>query len=99
LDVRYLSPLLLAYEDRMKEKDELHATLEEEMKTFRIRVQEVVKENEGLHQQLNKSSPVTSEEWQIYPPLVSSSEKGRPPSDDSRTGQNKTQQDKAKALI
>ncbi|XP_027286088.1 centrosomal protein of 89 kDa isoform X3 [Cricetulus griseus] len=63
LDVRYLSPLLLAYEDRMKEKDELHATLEEEMKTFRIRVQEVVKENEGLHQQLNKSSPVTSEEW------------------------------------
>ncbi|CAH7358941.1 Cep89 [Phodopus roborovskii] len=63
LDVRYLSPLLLAYEDRMKEKDELHATLEEEMQTFRMRVQEVVKENEGLHQQLNKSSPVTSKEW------------------------------------
>ncbi|XP_040591364.1 centrosomal protein of 89 kDa isoform X2 [Mesocricetus auratus] len=63
LDVRYLSPLLLAYEDRMKEKDELLATLEEEMKTFRMRVQEVVKENEGLHHQLNKSSPVASEEW------------------------------------
>ncbi|CAO2625761.1 Centrosomal protein of 89 kDa [Lemmus lemmus] len=63
LDIRYLSPLLLAYEDRMKEKDELITTLEEEMKTFRMRVQEVVKENEGLHQQLNKSSPVTSEEW------------------------------------
>lgn len=30
-----------------------------------MRVQEVVKENEGLHQQLNKSSPVTSEEWQV----------------------------------
>lgn len=63
LDIRYLSPLLLAYEDRMKEKDDLITTLEEEMKTFRMRVQEVVKENEGLHQQLNKSSPVTSEEW------------------------------------
>ncbi|KAM6153286.1 centrosomal protein of 89 kDa isoform 2-T2 [Erethizon dorsatum] len=63
LDVKYLSPLLLAYEDRMKEKDELNATLEEELRTFRIRVQEVVKENEELHQQLHKSSPVTSEEW------------------------------------
>jgi hypothetical protein len=28
LDIKYLSPLLLAYEDRMKEKDELIATLE-----------------------------------------------------------------------
>ncbi|XP_010639277.1 centrosomal protein of 89 kDa isoform X2 [Fukomys damarensis] len=63
LDVKYLSPLLLAYEDRMKEKDELTASLEEEMRMFRMRVQEVVKENEELHQELNKSSPVTSEEW------------------------------------
>ncbi|XP_053770478.1 centrosomal protein of 89 kDa isoform X2 [Desmodus rotundus] len=63
LDIKYLSPLLLAYEDRMKEKDELIATLQEEMKTFRIRVQEVVKENKDLHQQLNKSRPVTTEEW------------------------------------
>ncbi|KAL1769264.1 centrosomal protein of 89 kDa isoform X1 [Sigmodon hispidus] len=63
LDIKYLSPLLLAYEDRMKEKVELSAALEEEMKTFRIRVQEVVEENEDLRQQLTKSSPVTSEEW------------------------------------
>nr|XP_010594412.1 centrosomal protein of 89 kDa isoform X1 [Loxodonta africana] len=63
LDIKYLSPLLLAYEDRMKEKDELNATLEEEMRMFRIRVQEVVKENEELHQELNKSSPVTDKEW------------------------------------
>ncbi|KAH0519064.1 Centrosomal protein of 89 kDa [Microtus ochrogaster] len=70
LDIRHLSPLLLAYEDRMKEKDVLITTLEEEMKTFRMRVQEVVKENEGLHQQLNKSSPVTSEEWQVCFPSL-----------------------------
>lgn len=63
LDTKYLSPLLLAYEDRMKEKDELIATLQEEMRIFRMRVQEVVKENEELHQQLNKNSPMTSEEW------------------------------------
>ncbi|XP_032697710.1 centrosomal protein of 89 kDa isoform X1 [Lontra canadensis] len=63
LDIKYLSPLLLAYEDRMKEKDELNATLQEEMRMFRVRVQEVVKENEELHRELTKSSPVTSEEW------------------------------------
>ncbi|XP_045652120.1 centrosomal protein of 89 kDa isoform X2 [Ursus americanus] len=63
LDIKYLSPLLLAYEDRMKEKDELNATLQEEMRTFRVRVQEVVKENEELHRELTKSSPATSEEW------------------------------------
>lgn len=63
LDIKYLSPLLLAYEDRMKEKDELNATLEEEMRMFRMRVQEVVKENEVLHQELNKSSPVSCQEW------------------------------------
>ncbi|XP_008583750.1 PREDICTED: centrosomal protein of 89 kDa, partial [Galeopterus variegatus] len=63
LDIKYLCPLLLAYEDRMKEKDEFSCTLEEEMRMFRMRVQEVVKENEELHQELNKSSPVTREEW------------------------------------
>uniref|UniRef100_A0A8C0Q777 Centrosomal protein 89 n=1 Tax=Canis lupus familiaris TaxID=9615 RepID=A0A8C0Q777_CANLF len=35
----------------------------EEMRMFRMRVQEVVKENEELHQKLTKSSPVTNEEW------------------------------------
>ncbi|KAM5236180.1 centrosomal protein of 89 kDa [Ctenodactylus gundi] len=65
LDIKYLSPLLLAYEDRIKEKDELNTALEEEMRMFRIRVQEVVKENEELHQELSKSSPVTKEEWQV----------------------------------
>ncbi|XP_004475166.1 centrosomal protein of 89 kDa isoform X2 [Dasypus novemcinctus] len=63
LDIKYLSPLLLAYEDRMKEKDALNATLQEEMRLFKIRVQEVVKENEELYQELNKSGPVTSKEW------------------------------------
>ncbi|XP_033081502.1 centrosomal protein of 89 kDa isoform X3 [Trachypithecus francoisi] len=66
LDVKYLSPLLLAYEDIMKEKDELNATLKEEMRMFRMRVQEVVKENEELHQELNKSSAVTCEEWRQF---------------------------------
>ncbi|KAM7059633.1 centrosomal protein of 89 kDa isoform 5-T5 [Molossus nigricans] len=37
----------------------------EEMRVFRMRVQDVVRENKELHQQLNNSSPITSEEWQV----------------------------------
>ncbi|XP_074865157.1 centrosomal protein of 89 kDa isoform X2 [Carettochelys insculpta] len=64
LDMKYLSPLLLAYEDRMREKDDLNLAHEEDMKKFRIQVEELVKENEQLHQQLNKNSLVTLKEWQ-----------------------------------
>ncbi|XP_050779028.1 centrosomal protein of 89 kDa isoform X4 [Gopherus flavomarginatus] len=64
LDMKYLSPLLLAYEDRMREKEDLNLAHEEDMKKFRIRVEELVKENEQLHQQLNKNSSITLKEWQ-----------------------------------
>uniref|UniRef100_A0A8C8R8L4 Centrosomal protein 89 n=1 Tax=Pelusios castaneus TaxID=367368 RepID=A0A8C8R8L4_9SAUR len=64
LDMKYLSPLLLAYEDRMREKDDLNLAHEEDMKNFRMRVEELVNENEQLHQQLNKNSSVTLKEWQ-----------------------------------
>ncbi|XP_061450033.1 centrosomal protein of 89 kDa isoform X2 [Rhineura floridana] len=64
LDVKYLSPLLLAYEDRMKEKEDLILAHEEDMKVFKARVEEVVEENEQLHQQLSKNSTVTIKEWQ-----------------------------------
>ena len=40
------------------------------MRVFRIRAQEVVKENEKLHQELNKSSPFTNEEWHVVLFLV-----------------------------
>ena len=43
----------------------MYILFQEEMRMFRMRVQEVVKENEELHQELNKSSAVTSEEWQV----------------------------------
>ncbi|XP_074769119.1 centrosomal protein of 89 kDa isoform X3 [Athene noctua] len=63
LDMKYLSPLLLAYEDRIREKEDL--ILEhEDMKNFKIRVEELVKENEDLHEQLNKSNFITPREWQ-----------------------------------
>ncbi|NXF87022.1 CEP89 protein, partial [Eubucco bourcierii] len=64
LDMKYLSPLLLAYEDRVREKEDINLEHEEEMKNFRIRVEELVKENEDLHEQLNKVNCITPTEWQ-----------------------------------
>ncbi|NWX03452.1 CEP89 protein, partial [Caloenas nicobarica] len=64
LDMKYLSPLLLAYEDRIREKEDLTLEHEEDMKNFKARVEELVKENEDLHEQLNKSNFITPTEWQ-----------------------------------
>uniref|UniRef100_A0A2K6EN72 Centrosomal protein 89 n=1 Tax=Propithecus coquereli TaxID=379532 RepID=A0A2K6EN72_PROCO len=49
LDIKYLSPLLLAYEDRMKEKDELNATLKRRLQT---QAELVLEENKLLIEQL-----------------------------------------------
>ncbi|XP_048814976.1 centrosomal protein of 89 kDa [Lagopus muta] len=63
LDMKYLSPLLLAYEDRIKEKEDLNFAHEEDMKNFKVQVEELVKENEDLHEQLNTSNLITTTEW------------------------------------
>uniref|UniRef100_A0A8B9BWY0 Centrosomal protein 89 n=1 Tax=Anser brachyrhynchus TaxID=132585 RepID=A0A8B9BWY0_9AVES len=60
LDMKYLSPLLLAYEDRIREKEDLSL---EDMKNFKVQVEELVKENEELHKQLNKNNFITTTEW------------------------------------
>ncbi|KAM6057552.1 centrosomal protein of 89 kDa isoform 2-T2 [Chlamydotis macqueenii] len=64
LDMKYLSPLLLAYEDRIREKEDLNLEHEEDMKNFKVRVEELVKENEDLLEQLNKNNFITPTEWQ-----------------------------------
>ncbi|XP_005052776.1 PREDICTED: centrosomal protein of 89 kDa isoform X2 [Ficedula albicollis] len=63
LDMKYLSPLLLAYEDRIREKDDFILEHEEDMKNFKTRVEELVKENEDLHEQLKNFIAPT--EWQL----------------------------------
>ncbi|NWR19234.1 CEP89 protein, partial [Emberiza fucata] len=63
LDMKYLSPLLLAYEDRIREKEDFILELEANMKNFKARVEELVKENEDLHGQLNNF--ITPTEWQL----------------------------------
>ncbi|KFP69274.1 Centrosomal protein of 89 kDa, partial [Acanthisitta chloris] len=77
LDLKYLSPLLLAYEDRLQEKEDFilehearntkesyvkSFAFQEDMKSFKARVEELVKENEDLHEQLNTF--ITPTEWQ-----------------------------------
>ncbi|XP_033898281.2 centrosomal protein of 89 kDa isoform X1 [Acipenser ruthenus] len=63
LDMKYLSPLLLAYEDRLREKDSALHAYEEEMKSFSSRVKAVVRENEELRLQLEKTGAVSNKEW------------------------------------
>lgn len=38
---------------------------QEDMKNFKLRVEELVKENEDLHEQLNKNNFITPAEWQV----------------------------------
>ncbi|KFW85410.1 Centrosomal protein of 89 kDa, partial [Manacus vitellinus] len=75
LDMKYLSPLLLAYEDRIREKEDFileheaklyvkSFVFQEDMKNFKARVEELVKENEDLHERINKNNFITSTEWQ-----------------------------------
>ncbi|XP_041077378.1 centrosomal protein of 89 kDa-like [Polyodon spathula] len=63
LDMKYLSPLLLAYEDRLVEKDSALHAYEDEMKSFASRVKAVVRENEELRLQLEKTGAVSNKEW------------------------------------
>ncbi|XP_033373133.1 centrosomal protein of 89 kDa isoform X6 [Parus major] len=63
LDTKYLSPLLLAYEDRIREKEAFILEHEEDMKNFKARVEELVKENADLHEQLNNFTTPT--EWEL----------------------------------
>ncbi|XP_048885962.1 centrosomal protein of 89 kDa isoform X2 [Brienomyrus brachyistius] len=63
LDMKCLSPLLLAYEDQLNEKDSLLQSYVEETRRFRERVEEVVQENDSLHQQLSKAGGACQKNW------------------------------------
>uniref|UniRef100_A0A3P8VGB9 Centrosomal protein 89 n=1 Tax=Cynoglossus semilaevis TaxID=244447 RepID=A0A3P8VGB9_CYNSE len=73
VDMKYLSPLLLAYDDRINEKDALLQTTEEEVKKLRVHVEEVVKENKRLCDEITKiqgSSPTDCHQIQQQAFLV-----------------------------
>ncbi|XP_023187441.1 centrosomal protein of 89 kDa isoform X1 [Xiphophorus maculatus] len=53
VDMKYLCPLLLAYEDNMNEKEALLQTAEEEVTNLRAKVDDVMKENERLRNEMD----------------------------------------------
>ncbi|XP_017159662.1 centrosomal protein of 89 kDa isoform X3 [Poecilia reticulata] len=53
VDMKYLCPLLLAYEDNMNEKEALLQTTEEEVTKLRTKVDNVMKENEKLRNEID----------------------------------------------
>ncbi|XP_035376779.1 centrosomal protein of 89 kDa isoform X4 [Electrophorus electricus] len=63
LDMKYLSPLLLAYEDQLTRKDNLLKSCEEDVKRLRARSEEVIQENENLHAELATRSSISNKEW------------------------------------
>lgn len=63
-DIKCFPPLLLAYEDRIHEKDALLQTTEEEVKTLRAHVEEVIKENKSLHDEIAKSGELRQDDCQ-----------------------------------
>uniref|UniRef100_A0A3Q3PYM8 Centrosomal protein 89 n=2 Tax=Monopterus albus TaxID=43700 RepID=A0A3Q3PYM8_MONAL len=62
LDMKYLSPLLLAYEDRLNEQDALLQSTEEQVKRLRVHVEEVIKENGRLHDEIAKIGAVNQKD-------------------------------------
>ncbi|XP_054916065.1 centrosomal protein of 89 kDa isoform X1 [Poeciliopsis prolifica] len=53
VDMKYLCPLLLAYEDNMNEKEALLQTTEEEVTKLRAKVDDVMKENKRLRDEMD----------------------------------------------
>ncbi|XP_035679941.1 centrosomal protein of 89 kDa-like [Branchiostoma floridae] len=69
VDTKYLSPLMLAYDDRLQERDAAIHRYEEELNDFKTRVEEILAENQALHKQLHDSDtsvPVNMDECQTY---------------------------------
>lgn len=66
VNTKFLAPLFLAYDDRLREKEQLIRTYDEELSSFKARVMEVVKENQQLHMSISKASPdaLGPDEWQ-----------------------------------
>ncbi|KAL3858933.1 hypothetical protein ACJMK2_009182 [Sinanodonta woodiana] len=67
LNIRYLNPLLLMYDDRLKERDETIKKYQAQIEALQKRTQEIVKENEKLHSQLEDSSmqgPIDITDWE-----------------------------------
>ncbi|KAK3741159.1 hypothetical protein QZH41_011825 [Actinostola sp. cb2023] len=69
VNTKFLAPLFVAYDDRLKDREDIIKIYDvrvEEMKSFKARLMEIVKENQDLHMRHAKSKPdaLDLDEWQ-----------------------------------
>ncbi|KAJ8303357.1 hypothetical protein KUTeg_019753 [Tegillarca granosa] len=67
INIRYLAPLFLAYDDRIQEKDNILRKYQNDMERLRIDAEDIVTENQELHTKLEKAmtkGPVDLNEWE-----------------------------------
>eukprot|EP00794_Sanderia_malayensis_P019189 gene19189-21111_t len=69
VNTKYLSPLILAYDDRLKDKNELIRAYENQLASFKARILDVVKENQRLHLLNNEKnhdgSVIPVDDWNL----------------------------------
>ncbi|XP_069113940.1 centrosomal protein of 89 kDa-like isoform X3 [Argopecten irradians] len=66
INVQYLSPLFLAYDDRLREKDNVIKHYQGELEKLRIQAEDIIIENQQLHKKLDhavKRGPIDVTEW------------------------------------
>ncbi|CAB4036612.1 Hypothetical predicted protein, partial [Paramuricea clavata] len=59
---RYIAPLLLAYDDRIKEKQAMLQTYEEQLQTFKNSLHKIMEENVQLQEKLGNSEAIMHDE-------------------------------------
>ena len=65
-DTKYLSPLIVAYEDMLKDKQDIIELCQTDLEALRKEAEGVVQENQRLHgkmDQIGQPSSVTPAEW------------------------------------
>ncbi|XP_021358347.1 centrosomal protein of 89 kDa-like isoform X6 [Mizuhopecten yessoensis] len=66
INVQYLSPLFMAYDDRLREKDNIVIHYQGELEKLRIQAEDIIIENQQLHKKLDhavKRGPIDVTEW------------------------------------
>ncbi|XP_052286306.1 centrosomal protein of 89 kDa-like isoform X4 [Dreissena polymorpha] len=65
-NIRYLNPLFLAYDDRIREREDTIRKCQADLEALRLRTEAIVKENERLHSRLENTpnGPVDLLEWE-----------------------------------
>ncbi|XP_056134740.1 centrosomal protein of 89 kDa [Lampris incognitus] len=63
VDMKNLSPLLVAYEDTIRNQDALLQDAQEELRRLGASAEEVVRENQAMHEERSKTETVSLQDW------------------------------------